>query len=219
MPAYFGSKQLFRNRNGGGATREIYFGNNIIMGFKSADYVTSEIVPEKAPAGESPEISTGSSMLVVRTKNYNPGYGFSKYYCDHVKIVYTYSGGFVMYDCEGNVKVEISAGISFSYLSANWTITSKCAINGSTVFDESYTSRDTPANKLTYEVYFNTSTRKWTVMFDGRTFTGGAEEWKPSYFRALCQMWFISSTSGITMLNGSVGLSEMNKAVGYPSAK
>ena len=191
----------------------------MIMGFNSADFNANEIVREKAPAGDYPDVTGTGSVISIRTNNYNPGYGFSKYYCDHVKVEFMYSGGLVFFDCEGNAKVEITGTISFSYLTAQWTIGSKCIINGSTVFDESYKSNSTPANKLTYEVFFDTINRRWTVLFDGRTFTGGAEEWKPSYFRALCQMWFISGYQDISFYNGSVTARVMNRGRGYPNAK
>lgn len=219
MPAYFGSKQLFRNRNGGKSTREIYFGNKMIMGFNSADYSVDEIVKEKAPAGDYPQVTGTGSAISVGTVNYNPGYGFTKYYCDHIKIDMFYSGGLVVYDCEGNTKVEITGTFSFSFLTAKFTIGSKCIINGSTVFDESYSGNSTPANKLTYEVYFDTANRKWTVVFDGRTFTGGAEEWKPCYARVLCQMWMIPGYQDISFYNGAIHIQYMNRGRGYPNAK
>ena len=219
MPAYFGSRQLFRNRNGGKATREIYFGNKMIMGVTNAEYNANEMVGEKAPMGDYPKITGTGSVIAVMTENYNPGYGFTKYYCDHIKISMMYSGGLVVFDCEGNTKVEITGTISFSYMSANWTIGTKIIINGNTVVDESWTGRDTPANKLTYEVYFDTANRRWTVLFDGRTLTGGSEEWKPSYARVLCQMWMIPGYQDISFYNGAIQIQYMNRARGYPDAK
>lgn len=219
MPAYFGSKQLFRNRNGSKATREIYFGNKMIMGFNSADYSADEIVKEKAPSGDYPEVTGTGSRIGISTVNYNPGYGFSKYYCDHVKIAFQYSGTFVVFDCEGNTKIEITQTISFSFASANWTMGSKCVINGVTVFDSSETARDVIASRLEYEIYYNTSARKWYVIWNGGTYTGSVEEWKPAFFRAMPQMWFIISQYDQVFVNGIITLSDMNRARGYPNAK
>ena len=219
MPAYFGNKQLFRNRNGSGATREIYFGNKMIMGFTDSEYSTSEIVREKAPAGDYPDVTTNTGVIVIGTNNYNPGYGFSKYYCDHVTVTFIYNGELAFFDCDGNSKIDIYSHISFSYLSAQWTITSRIKINGETKLDENWTGRDTPDNKISFEAYFDTSTRKWTVKYDGRTFTGNAEEWKPSYLRAMCQMWLIPGYQTINTYNGHVSLRNMNRGRGYPSAK
>lgn len=219
MPAYFGRNQLFRNRNGTGALREIYFGNQMIMGFNSANYSADEIVKEKAPAGDYPEVNGNGSTITISTVNYNPGYGFSKYYCDHVKLQFTYSGTFLVFDCEGNTKVEITQTISFSFASANWTMGSKCVINGNVVFDSSHTARDVVGSKLTYEVYFDLSSRRWCVIWDGGTYYGNVEEWKPTYFRAMPQMWFIISQYDQIFVNGVIGLTNMNRARGYPNAK
>lgn len=220
MPAYFGTKQLFRNRlNSSGAIREIYLGSKQVMGFTVADYVANELIGEKANAGAVPNISGSGTSLSVGTDNYNPGYAFTRYYCDHIKITMQYSGGLVVYDCDGNEVVNITGTISFSYLTAKWTIGSKCVINGTTVFDQSYTSSDIDANRLAYEVYYDTSTRKWTVLFNGGTYTGSEQEWIPTYMRIYCQFWFISSTSGITSVNGYIFVSYMNRARGYPDAR
>lgn len=219
MSSYLGSRQLFRNRFGGRTLREIYFGNKLITGFTNADYSADEFIGEKAPAGEAPEIRGTGSQISVMTKNYNPGYAFSRYYCDHIKIVLQYSGGCVFYDCNGNVAVEISGTISFNYLSAEWTIGSKCSIYGKEVFNQSHKQRDTPANLLTYEVYFNTNTRKWTVLFNGGTYTGNEMEWIPTYVRIYAQMWFISSMAGLTTVNGVVYITNMNRGRGMPNAR
>lgn len=219
MPAYFGTKQLFRNRLGGGAVREIYLGNSKIMGFNDADYVANEFIGEKAQAGDYPNITGNGTSISIGTNNYNPGYAFSRYYCDHIKIVMQYSGGLIFYDCNGNEVVNITGTISFSYLTAKWTITSKCIINGTTVFDTTYTGKETPASRLTYEVYYDKSTRKWTVIFNGSTYTGPVQEWIPTYVRIYVQFWFISSTSGITSVNGYIFVQYLNKAVGYPLAR
>ena len=56
-------------------------------------------------------------------------------------------------------------------------------INGSTVLDTTYEGTDTPASRLTYELYFDTSTRQWTLLFNGGTYRGSSQEWKPTYMR------------------------------------
>ena len=136
-----------------------------------------------------------------------------------MRFYFQYSGGAVVYDCNGNEVVTISSTISFNYLTAKWTIGSTIVINGVTMRDSSYSSTSTPAEKLTYEVYYNLSTRKWTVVFDGTTYAGSAQEWIPTYFRLAPTMWFISSTSGISAFNGFVGVTYMNRARGYPNAR
>lgn len=219
MPVYFGAKQLFRNRLGGGAIREIYLGSKQVMGFTTADYSTNEWVGEKAHAGDYPEISANGTSASIGTNELNPGYGFTKYYCDHLKFYFQYSGSAVVYDCNGNEVVNITSTISFDYLTANWTIGSTIVINGSIKRDTSYSSTSTPADKLTYEVYYNLSTRQWTVIFDGSTYTGNTMEWIPTFVRLGCQMWFISSISGISAFNGFVWVTYMNRARGYPSAR
>lgn len=219
MPAYLGQKQLFRNRLGGGAIREIYFGNKMVMGFTNADYNANELIGQAAPAGGVPSISGNGSSLSVGTIKYNPGYAFSRYYCDHIKIVMQYSGGLIFYDVDGNEAVSITGTISFNYLTAKWTIVSKCYIYGQEKFNSSWSGSDTPANRLTYEVYFDRGTRQWTVIFNGGTYRGSAMEWKPTYVRVACQFWFISSTSGITSVNGYIFINYMNRARGYPNAR
>lgn len=219
MPAYLGTKQLFRNRLGGGAVREIYFGSNKVMGFNDASYIADEFIGEKAPAGDYPKITGNGTNITIGTTNYNPGYAFSKYYCDHIKIMMMYSGGLIFYDCNGNEVVNITGTISFNYLTAKWTITSTCVINGVTVLDTSYKGSDTPANRLTYEVYYDRTTKKWTLIYNGATYTGSAQEWIPTYVRIYTQFWFISSTSGITSVNGIIYVEYLNRAVGYPLAR
>ena len=219
MPGYFGAKQLFRNRFGGSPIREIYWGSKQIMGFTSADYNTNELIGEAVSGGEYPTISGDGSMLSVGTVEYTPCYAFTRYYCDHMKIIMQYSGGLVFFDCEGNEVVNISGSISFSYLEAKWTITSKCVFNGTTVLNSTWEGSDTPANRLTYEVYFDRGSRRWVLIFDGGTYYGPVVEWKPTYARVYCQFWFISGYAGITMVNGYIRIAYMNRARGYPNAR
>ena len=112
MPAYFGAKQLFRNRLGGRPIREIYWGNKHVMGYTAADYNASELIGEKAHAGDYPDISGDGTTLRVMTTNYNPGYAFTRYYCDHIKITMQYSGGLSVFDIDGNEVVTITGTIS-----------------------------------------------------------------------------------------------------------
>ena len=219
MPAYIGAKQLFRNRLGGSPIREIYWGSKQVMGFTAADYNTNELIAEKAPAGDYPDISGNGSSLGIMTTNYNPGYAFTRYYCDHIKFVLQYSGGLSVFDIDGNEVVTITGTISFNYLTAKWTITSKCVVNGSTILDTTYEGSDTPANRLTYELYFDRATRQWTLLFNGGTYRGSVQEWKPTYMRVYCQFWFISGYSGITMVNGVVSIQYLNRGRGYPNAR
>lgn len=219
MPAYFGAKQLFRNRVGNSPIREIYWGSKQVMGFTAADYNANELIGEKAQGGDYPQITGNGSTLGVMTTNYNPGYAFTRYYCDHIKIVMQYSGGLSVFDIDGNEVVTISGTISFNYLTAKWTITSKCVINGTIVLDTTYEGSDTPANRLTYELYFDTSRRQWTLLFNGGTYRGSVQEWKPTYMRIYCQFWFISAYTGITMVNGVISVQYMNRARGYPNAR
>ena len=201
------------------AQADIYFGNKLITGFTSADYSANEFISEKAPGGEAPEISGNGSQVSVMTKNLNPGYAFSRYYCDHIKVEFQYSGGCILYDCNGNVAVEITGTISFNYMTAKWTIGSKCAIYGKEVFNQSHTERDTQAKYLTYEIFYDTSTRKWTVHFNGGTYTGNEMEWIPTYVRIYAQMWFISGSQGITAVNGIVRMTNLNRGRGMPNAR
>lgn len=219
MPAYFGAKQLFRNRMNGGAIREIYLGNKQVMGFTAADYVANELIGEKASGGDYPDISGTGSTLGIMTRDYNPGYAFTRYYCDHIRFAFQYSGEFVVFDCEGREVVNIRGRISFSYLKAEWTITTTIKINGSTVYDNAYVGNDTPGNRLTYEVYYNTSTRRWTVLFDGGTYTGAVQEWIPTYMRLMCEFWFIIGYQTTTMVNGVISISYLNRGRGYPNAR
>lgn len=219
MPAYFGAKQLFRNRLGGSPIREIYLGNSKVMGFSAADYNANELIAEKAQGGDYPSISGTGSNLSVKTNNYNPGYAFTRYYCDHIKIVMQYSGGLSVFDIDGKEVATINATISFNYLTAKWTITSKCVVNGTTILDTTYEGSDTPPSRLTYELYFDTSSRQWTLIFNGGTYRGGVQEWKPTYMRIYCQFWFISAYTGITMVDGIVFINYMNRARGYPNAR
>lgn len=220
MAGYLGSKQLFRNRLGKSAVREIYLGSKQVMGFTPADYVTSEWIGEKAHAGDVPIITTNAgTSATVSTNNYNPGHAYTKYFCDHIKVMMQYSGGIVVYDCDGNVVVDIVGTISFNYLNAKWTIGSKCIINGTTVFDTEYSNRDISTGRLTYEVFYDLNTKKWTVIWNGGTYTGGVEEWRPTYMRVSPQLWFISSTAGVDFFNGYLFVSDMNRARGYPNAR
>ena len=120
MPAYIGAKQLFRNRLGGSPIREIYWGSKQVMGFTAADYNTNELIAEKAPAGDYPDISGNGSSLGIMTTNYNPGYAFTRYYCDHIKFVLQYSGGLSVFDIDGNEVVTITGTISFNTFSLNF---------------------------------------------------------------------------------------------------
>lgn len=219
MSLYLGARQLFLNRLGSKTLREIYFGNKLITGFTDADYSVDELIAEKAQAGEAPDIKAGNNILSVMSKNYNPGYAYSRYYCDHLKILMQYSGECIFYDRNGNEVINIRGTISFSYLSGKWTIGSKCIINGVTVFDQSNTQKDTPASLLTYEIYYNTSTRKWTVIWNGGTYTSSEVDWTPTYFRVRVEMWFISSTAGITTINGVIYLQNFNRGRGMPNAR
>ena len=219
MSSYLGAKQLFMNRFGARTLREIYFGNKMITGFTDADYSVDELIGEKAHAGEAPKIEAINKSLFVTSKNDNPGYAYSKYFCDHLKFQLQYSGECIFYDCNGNEVLNIRGTISFSYLSGKWTIGSKCVINGVTVFDQSNTQKDTPANLLTYEIYYNTTTRKWTVIWNGGTYTGNAVDWTPTYFRLRVEMWFISSTVGITTVNGVIFIQYLNRGRGMLNAR
>ena len=219
MGAYLGTRQLFLNRFGARTLREIYFGNKMITGFTDADYSVDELIGEAAPGGEAPKVSASGTAVSIMTKNYNPGYVYSRYYCDHIKIMFQYSGDLILYDRNGNEIVNIRGTISFNYLTAKWTIGSKCIINGVTVFDKSNTQNSTPANLLTYEVYYNTATRKWTVIWNGGTYTSSEIDWTPTYFRLRCEFWFISSTSGITAMNGVVYVQYFNRGRGMPNAR
>ena len=219
MPAYFGAKQLFRNKLGASPIREIYWGSKHVMGFTVAEYNANELIAEKAQNGDYPSISGTGTSLSVKTNNYNPGYAFTKYYCDHIKIVMQYSGGLSVFDCDGNEVVTITGTISFNYSTAQWTITSKCVINGATVLDTEYKGSDTPANMLTYELYFDRIARQWTLLFNGGTYRGSVQEWKPTYMRIYCQFWFISGYAGITAVDGIIFVEYMNRARGYPDAR
>ena len=219
MPAYWGAKQLFRDKCGNRSVREIYYGTKMIKGFTTASYTIDELIGEKAPAGDVPKISGNGSSLSVMTNKLNPGYAYTKYYCDHIKFVMIYSGGCVVYDYTGKEIINISGTISFNYLTAKWTLGSKCIINGTTVFDSSNTSRDMSDGRLTYEVYYDTATRKWTVEWNGGKYTGNEQEWEPTYMRVAPQIWIISSTAGVDAYNGSIAINYLNRAKGYPNAR
>ena len=118
MSSYLGAKQLFMNRFGARTLREIYFGNKMITGFTDADYSVDELIAEKAQGGEAPEIRAANNILSVSTKNYNPGYAYCRYYCDHLKILMQYSGECIFYDRNGNEVINIRGTISFNYLTA-----------------------------------------------------------------------------------------------------
>ena len=58
-----------------------------------------------------------------------------------------------------------------------------------------------------------------TLLFNGGTYRGSVQEWKPTYMRIYVQFWFISGYSGITSVNGVISVQYMNRARGYPNAR
>jgi len=219
MAIYFGNKQLFENKIGTKPIREVYFGNSPIIQFGAPNFTADEIIGEKAPAGDVPNIKGYGTSIVVSTNNYNPGYGYTKYYADMIRITMMYGGGLVAYDKNGNVLVEITGTSSFSYMTAHWTLGSKCIINGVTMFDESYSSTDIPSARLSYKVYYSTSEKKWICEWNNKVYKGPECEWNYAYFRVAPTLWMIPAPEQIYFYNGSISIYELNKGKGIPEAR
>lgn len=219
MGAYLGKNELFLNRFGKRTLREIYFGNKMITGFTDADYSADEMIGEKIQSGDYPVIKGTGSVITVSTNNYNPGYGFNKYYCDHMKFWFFYSGYVDVYDCKGNAVIAIENSISFSFATGKWEVGRKISIYGSEVFNKTTKATSIDQSYLEYEFYYDKNTRKWVVLHEGGTYTSGETDWYPVYCRLRPQIWFLISTYDSQFFDGSINITYMNKAQGMPLAR
>ncbi len=219
MGAYLGSKMLFVNKFGSKELREMYLGNQLIYGFTNADYSVDEMVGEKAPAGDYPVIKGTGSVITVSTNKYNPGYGYTKYYCDHMNFYFFYSGVVEVFDRYGNEIITVNNGISFSFASGKWEVTRKVTIYGQEVLNKTTKETDINQNYLTYEIYYDTANRQWVVVNCGNQYRSAVKDWIPAYFRLRPQIWFLISTVSTQIFDGSINVTYMNRAKGMPNAK
>ena len=134
MPAYLGTKQLFKNHLGGKPLREIYHGTKKIMGFKDGRYNADDFVTRAINNIEKPPtINAGDHIVNVSTTGYATGYAYSKHYCDHLEYSMMYAGDCYFYDAQGNEIISIKCTEDWSFASGKWTLTCKVVMFGKTL--------------------------------------------------------------------------------------
>ena len=220
MPLYLGNKQLSRNFIGSSPIREIYFGNKTIMGFVDASYSADEMVG--TPIDNSsvyPEITGTGSRIVVSTKDYTPGYGYTKYFCDYMEYTMMYSGDIYVFDKNGNELISIVCTVSWSFAKNEWTLTCKVTMFGKVLMDVTNKSTNIDSANLNGKIYYDTSSKQWVFERNGSVVKSDVVEWQPTYFRLTPKIWFLISTASSMFFDGNIAITKMNRAVGYPNAK
>lgn len=219
MPAYLGSKQLFRNRISTNPIREIYLGSKKIMGFQNANYSADEITAK--PLSNSkilPKISGTGSIINVSTNDYTSGFAYSKFYCDHLEYNMMYSGDCFVYDSSGNKIISVECTDSFSFASGKWTLTCKVTMFGTQVLNDSHSSSQIDGARLAVKLFYDHANKQWVFQRAGVEKRSEVTEWQPTYFSVSPRMWFIISTYDSMFFDGIISITNMNKAVGYPQA-
>ena len=220
MPAYYGAKQLFRNRLSTRPVREIYLGTNRVMGYANAQYSADEITTKAINNVEKPPTIKGTgSAISVSTTGYASGYAYSKYYCDRIEATMMYAGNYYFYDSSGNTIVSIECDCTFSYATARWTLSCKASVLGKQIINTSKSSSNMDSNRLAIKIYYNFTTSQWNIEYGGSTYASDTTEWQPTYFCVMPQMWFIISQYDSQFFNGTITLTKIERAYGYPQAK
>ena len=226
MPIYLGNQRftkIFLNDNSSehpnsSRIRNVYFGHNLIMGFVYSDYTANELVPFKPQAGDYPEIIEGNNTLSIRTKNYNPGGALSKYYCDWVTVRFDMSGEFTLTDEDGNQVLSITQQTTFSITTGEYSYTTRTVgRNGRVLINSTVKSMNFNPEWLSYSIFYDSDFRHWCVEYKGVIYSCSGpdkEDWKPTYFSIICRPRVI----GTSITNGSVILTNMLRAKGYPDA-
>lgn len=220
MPLYSGSKQTFRNRYAGNPIREIYFGNSKVMGFNGASYSANEIVG--GTIGNSsvlPTITGNGTTIVVSTTDYTSGNGYTKYYCDYMEYTMFYSANVYVFDSVGNQLISVECSDSWSFMEGKWTVTCKVTMFGSVVYNTENKTSSMESGYLTCKLYYDLTNKQWVFERNGQVARSGVVEWQPTYFCVRPFMWFMISTYVDYFFDGSISITNMNKAVGYPNAR
>lgn len=220
MPLYNGSKQTFRNRYAGQPIREIYFGNSKVMGFNNASYTLDEIVG--APIANSdlmPTVTANGSAITVSTTDYVSAFGYTKYYCDYMEYSLFYSANVAVYDSAGNMIISIVCSDSWSFASGKWTLGCKVTMFDTVMMDVENVSANMDSANLLGKIYYDFTSKRWVFERNGQVVRSGVVEWQPTYMSVMPKWWFMISTYVNYYFDGSITITNMNRAVGYPRAK
>ena len=190
------------------------------MGFNGASYTLDEIVG--APIANSnlmPTLNATGSSIVVSTTDYVSTYGYTKYYCDHMEYTMFYSANVYVYDSVGNQLISVECSDSWSFMDGKWTVTCKVTMFGSVVLNVSNETASMESGLLTCKLYYDLNNKQWVFERNGQVVRSGVVEWQPTYFCVMPKWWFMISTYVDYYFDGSITITNMNKAVGYPRAK